>query len=50
MYANLASGMLIVIGAVMAILAFLGGNLPVVGIGLASILAGGMLSLAARRT
>ena len=51
MYANLASGILIVIGAVMAVLGFLlAANLLVVGIGLLAVLAGGVLSIAARRS
>ena len=49
MYANFASGTLIVLGAVFAILGLiLAGNMVVVVIGLASILAGGLLSLASR--
>ena len=49
MYANFASGSLIVLGAVFAILGLiLAGNMVVVVIGLASILAGGLLSLASR--
>ena len=51
MYANVASGALIVIGAVFAVLGLLAGGNPVVAvIGLVAIAVGGMLSLAARRS
>lgn len=49
MYTNFASGALIVIGVVIAILGLLGGNLVLLVIGLASVLAGGGLGLADRR-
>jgi hypothetical protein len=49
MYANVASGALIIIGSVFAVLGLLaGGNLVVATIGLLAIFAGGALSLAAR--
>jgi membrane-bound ClpP family serine protease len=51
MYANAASAILIIIGALFAVLGlFAGGNLVVAVIGLVAILAGGALSLAARRS
>ena len=49
MYTNFASGALIVIGVVIAVLGLLGGNLVLLVIGLASVLAGGALGLADRR-
>jgi hypothetical protein len=49
MYANFASGTLIVIGVVIAILGLLAGNLVLLVIGLVSVLAGGALGLADRR-
>jgi membrane-bound ClpP family serine protease len=49
MHANVASAILIIIGAVFAVLGlFAGGNLVVAVIGLVAILAGGALSVAAR--
>ena len=51
MYANAASAILIIIGAVFAVLGmFAGGNIVVAVIGLVAILAGGALSIAARRS
>lgn len=49
MYVNVASGALITIGAVFAVLGLLGINLAVAGLGLLAILAGGLLSLAGVR-
>jgi hypothetical protein len=49
MYANVASGALIVIGALFAVLGLLGTNLAVAGFGLLAILGGGLLSLAGAR-
>lgn len=49
MYANFASGTLIVLGAVIAVLGFLlAGELVMVVTGLAAIFAGGLLGVAAR--
>jgi hypothetical protein len=50
MYANFASGTLIVIGVLLAVLGVLAaGNMIMVVIGLVSILAGGLLGVADRR-
>ena len=49
MYTNFASGTLIVIGVVIAVLGLLGGNLVLLVIGLVSVLAGGALGLVDRR-
>jgi uncharacterized membrane protein len=49
MYANFASGTLIVLGAVIAVLGFLlAGELVMVVTGLAAIFAGGLLGVVAR--
>jgi hypothetical protein len=49
MYANFASGTLIVLGAVIAVLGFiLAGEIVMVVIGLAAIFAGGLLAVASR--
>lgn len=49
MYANFASGTLIVLGAVIAVLGFiLAGELVMVATGLAAIFAGGLLGLVER--
>ena len=51
MYANVASAILIVIGALFAVLGlFAGGNMLVSVIGLLAILAGGGLSLFSRKS
>jgi hypothetical protein len=50
MYANVAAGTLIVLGAVIAVLFSLGASLPMVALGLAAIAAGGLISAVARRT
>jgi uncharacterized membrane protein len=50
MYANFASGTLIVLGVLLAVLGVLAaGNMIMVVIGLASILAAGLLGVADRR-
>lgn len=50
MYTNFASATLIVLGVLIAVLGFLlAGNLPMVVVGLSSVLAGGLLGLADRR-
>lgn len=49
--ATFASGTLVVLGAVFAILGFLlAGSLEMAGIGLVSVAAGGMLGILAERT
>ena len=50
MYTNLAAGLLIVLGAVIAVLGFLlAGEMVMVVIGLGSIAAGGILGILDRR-
>ena len=50
MYSSFASGTLIVLGVLITVLGFLGaGSIAWVGIGLSSILAGGLLSVLERR-
>ena len=49
MYTNFASGTLIVIGVVIAVLGLMGGNVVLLGMGLVAVLAGGALGLADRR-
>lgn len=50
MYANLAAGMLIVLGTLITVLGFLAaGSIPMVLIGLGSIGMGGILSVLDRR-
>ena len=50
MYSSFAAGTLIVLGVLITVLGFLGGgHMAWVGIGLAAILGGGILSLIERR-
>jgi hypothetical protein len=50
MTSNLASGALVVLGIVFAVLGLFNGEILLTVIGLAAIVAGGLLGLAARRT
>jgi hypothetical protein len=51
MVANFAAGALVVIGILIAVLGlFAGGSIVIAGVGLASIVLGGLLSILAART
>jgi uncharacterized membrane protein len=49
MATNLASGALVVLGIVFAVLGLLSGAFPLLLVGLAAVVAGGLLGLAGRR-